>query len=210
MHPATAQAALPEETPAAQRILDAARPLFAARGFDGVSMQQVAVAAGVSKANVFHHFASKATLYRAVLRRSADEFRSLLGLLGDPQHGGLGPFARAHMRHLHANLESVGMFLRLLGESELTVQRQQAEELAAEALDSLIESLPQGQRGGHDSGALAIALLGANLLHLQLRHVLPRTRLGATLRDPERFATEVARMLDPTAHQTTPEAADPC
>ena len=49
----------------AQTILLAARRLFAERGFDGVSINDVAAAAGVSKANVFHHFGSKPKLHLA-------------------------------------------------------------------------------------------------------------------------------------------------
>ncbi|MDX8408093.1 MAG: helix-turn-helix domain-containing protein, partial [Mariprofundaceae bacterium] len=37
----------------------AAEALFAARGFDGVSMQQIAQAADMSKANIYHHVSSK-------------------------------------------------------------------------------------------------------------------------------------------------------
>jgi len=52
----------------ATQVLRAARALFAEHGVDGVSMQDIATRAGVSKANVFHHFASKEALYIAVLR----------------------------------------------------------------------------------------------------------------------------------------------
>ena len=39
-------------------ILDAAVNLFSVHGYDGVSMRRIAEAAGVSKANIYHHFAS--------------------------------------------------------------------------------------------------------------------------------------------------------
>lgn len=55
-------------SPGAQQVLDAARALFAEHGIDAVSMQDIATQAGVSKANVFHHFASKEALYIAVIR----------------------------------------------------------------------------------------------------------------------------------------------
>lgn len=41
--------------------------LFARRGIDGVSLSEIAVAAGVSKANVLHHFATKDGVYAACL-----------------------------------------------------------------------------------------------------------------------------------------------
>ncbi len=45
--------------------------LFSVHGYDGVSMRRIADAAGVSKANIYHHFASKEALYFAIMRRSA-------------------------------------------------------------------------------------------------------------------------------------------
>lgn len=60
-------------TPALDRIFAAAERLFAERGFDSVSISDVAREAGVCKANVFHHFETKQALYEAVLTRSCEE-----------------------------------------------------------------------------------------------------------------------------------------
>jgi len=49
------------------RILVAATRLFAARGFDGTSVQAVASAVGIRKASLLYHFPSKDALRRAVL-----------------------------------------------------------------------------------------------------------------------------------------------
>lgn len=57
-----------------QRILEEAEKQFAQRGFAGVSVNEVASAAGVCKANVFHHFASKQELYERVLARTCEAF----------------------------------------------------------------------------------------------------------------------------------------
>ncbi len=48
-------------------VLAAATRLFAARGFDGTALQDVASAVGVSKPAVLHHFPSKEALRLAVL-----------------------------------------------------------------------------------------------------------------------------------------------
>lgn len=48
-------------------ILAAARRLFAQRGFAGTSMREIAQAAGVSKAAIYHHFQDKRHLYRELL-----------------------------------------------------------------------------------------------------------------------------------------------
>ncbi len=51
------------------KILDVAEARFAQRGFSGVGLREVAQAAGLGKSSLFHHFASKGTLYLAVLDR---------------------------------------------------------------------------------------------------------------------------------------------
>jgi TetR/AcrR family transcriptional regulator len=63
----------PSSAPALDRIFSAAERLFAERGFDSVAISDVAREAGVCKANVFHHFATKQALYEAVLTHSCEE-----------------------------------------------------------------------------------------------------------------------------------------
>jgi AcrR family transcriptional regulator len=48
-------------------VYRSAATLFAARGFDGVSMDDIAKAAGVNKAMIYYHFADKLTLYRSIV-----------------------------------------------------------------------------------------------------------------------------------------------
>jgi AcrR family transcriptional regulator len=56
-----------------ERILEAARRSVAERGYDGVSLDQLALSVGVTKQTVLHHFGSKDGLIAAVLARCADE-----------------------------------------------------------------------------------------------------------------------------------------
>jgi AcrR family transcriptional regulator len=63
----------PDETTSAaaggrERILLAAFRMFAERGFSGVSMQQIAVASGITKATLYHHFHDKEDLFVEVMR----------------------------------------------------------------------------------------------------------------------------------------------
>lgn len=50
-------------------ILDAARSVFADRGYHGGSLREIAERAGLSEAGVLHHFPGKAALLEAVLAR---------------------------------------------------------------------------------------------------------------------------------------------
>jgi AcrR family transcriptional regulator len=54
-------------TPTREAVFAAAAALFSARGFDGVSMDDIAGEAAVNKAMIYYHFADKLALYRAVL-----------------------------------------------------------------------------------------------------------------------------------------------
>lgn len=62
--------------PAPQRralILDAALRTFAAHGYDGAAMDEIAAAAGISKAVVYDHVDSKRELYTQLLHAIRDE-----------------------------------------------------------------------------------------------------------------------------------------
>src|SRR5262252_3588236 len=51
-----------------RRVLTAAAAEFASRGFAGANVDRIARAARVNKAMIYYHFASKAALYREILR----------------------------------------------------------------------------------------------------------------------------------------------
>jgi len=55
---------------------------FATAGYLGTSLQQIADRAGVSKATVLYHFASKEVLLEAVLAPSLDQLEGILGQVG--------------------------------------------------------------------------------------------------------------------------------
>lgn len=56
-----------------QQLLDVAKKLFSENGFRGTTTKKIAVAAGVSEAMVFKHFANKDELYAAILDCKAKE-----------------------------------------------------------------------------------------------------------------------------------------
>jgi AcrR family transcriptional regulator len=63
-----------------EQLLDIGRSLFAERGLDGTSVEEIASAAGVSKPVVYEHFGGKEGLYAVVVDR---EFERLLKLVTD-------------------------------------------------------------------------------------------------------------------------------
>lgn len=58
-------------SPKSERILDAAEELFALRGYDGVTLRQIATSAGVDVALASYHFGKKLDLFNAVFDRRA-------------------------------------------------------------------------------------------------------------------------------------------
>lgn len=98
------------------RVLQAALQLFAERGLHGTSMAAVAERAGVGKGTVFHHFAGRSDLVRAVLEQRQQELRELVGQL-PPQASPsetLRAFARAVARSVDADPSSFAVYLRAL------------------------------------------------------------------------------------------------
>jgi TetR/AcrR family transcriptional regulator len=59
--------------PTRERILDAALVRFGTRGFEAVSLDEIAAAAGITKQTVLYWFPSKDELLGAVIERSAAE-----------------------------------------------------------------------------------------------------------------------------------------
>jgi AcrR family transcriptional regulator len=55
-------------------FLEAAVPVFAGKGFDGSSMEDLASAAATTKPTLYARFGSKGELYERVVRREADAF----------------------------------------------------------------------------------------------------------------------------------------
>ncbi|MFF8960227.1 TetR family transcriptional regulator [Streptomyces sp. NPDC014894] len=70
---------MPQSTRAEQRertrrvLLDVSRELFAARGYAAVGLAEIVGSAEVTKGALYHHFDSKADLFRAVLEEAQQE-----------------------------------------------------------------------------------------------------------------------------------------
>jgi AcrR family transcriptional regulator len=67
-----------DSTATRKSLLNAAATLFAARGFDGVSVAEVARQAGANKALISYHFGGKLQLYRTIVREMFAELLSRL------------------------------------------------------------------------------------------------------------------------------------
>ena len=77
----TEAATLQAPASTADRILDAAEDLFAAKGFAATSLGDVADRVGIRSPSLYNHFRNKEALYQAVLERLLDDFSAPLAEL---------------------------------------------------------------------------------------------------------------------------------
>jgi AcrR family transcriptional regulator len=67
-----------KDSPSRERVLGVAARLFAERGYGLTSMRDIARAARIRAATLYHHFRSKAALYHEVLDREQARLRELM------------------------------------------------------------------------------------------------------------------------------------
>ncbi len=104
-----------EEISGRDRILDKATELFAQRGYLDVSMREIAEAAGLRKATIYHHFADKDELFIAVALRAMRERRLEMEELGAqalPLVEQLEAMAALHMNQWNPGTMRLAMDMR--------------------------------------------------------------------------------------------------
>jgi AcrR family transcriptional regulator len=99
-------------------ILEAAAPLFAAHGYHGMSMRDLARATGMSLANLYNYFAAKEDLVFALQTRA---FETLIGSaaeaiagVGDPQ-ARLHAFILSHVRYVATHRDVMRVLVEAAG-----------------------------------------------------------------------------------------------
>lgn len=199
--------------PGARRIESAARRLFAARGFAGTSMADIAAAAGVSKATVFHHYRTKQALYEALVSEAVTGFREQLIPLLDPVHdlrGSLQEFAAAHVARLTGMQATTRLIAREMLSGSSAATSLFAESEMARNFALLVDALRRGQsrgtvRGDVDPGLAVFMLLAANWFLVQNAARLQRHPDLAVINSTDAYAAELARLL---AHGLAPTAPE--
>jgi TetR/AcrR family transcriptional regulator len=184
-------------------ILDAAVRLFSEHGYDGVSMRRIAESAGVSKANIYHHFASKEALYFAIMRRSAQELTELIESLAEGKGSfsqRLRVFASAHLEHLFEHAERVRLVLREAFSGDEEKSRAVVEQMLGGIVNRMIAIFEAGQRAGLlradlDPGLCATLLMGADLFYFQARGLLQQIPQAGFARHPGQYSKEMTDVL---------------
>ncbi len=122
-----------EQRDTADSILIAATGLFARKGFDAVSMREIATAAGVDVATVHHHVGTKAELYQACFARVFEAETQALTASVATAHRSVKDTPEDVFEHLHALLDAFVDFLEQVPETTgLWLRRWSEPELHAE------------------------------------------------------------------------------
>ena len=151
-----------------EAVLDAAEKLFAERGFEATSLNDVGAAAGVSRGTPGYFFGSKAELYRAVLERCFSAVRAAVRsgreralASGEPRETVLAGIVSEYFDFITANPH----FVRLIEWEALTGSRTREAvpphvEVAQEALAALSDELALDPSRPGEAAQLLLSVIG--------------------------------------------------
>lgn len=98
------------------KLLGCALRLFVSKGYDGVGVQEIVEAAGVTKPTLYHYFGSKQGLVETLLNEELAELDEKLAAACDYRHdvpGTLTEIARAYFDYAKGHREVYRLFLSL-------------------------------------------------------------------------------------------------
>lgn len=134
------------------KVLDAARGLFAERGYDAATIRDIAKGAGMSTGAVFANFQDKAELFETVL---ADEMSGLLSAIqtGTPRDGKVGErLTSALTAGYHRSLDQLPLMQATIARSWF--QPADADQRARVLIQPLTDAVTAILRDGVASGEL--------------------------------------------------------
>ena len=149
-----------------QGLLDAALEVFARRGFNGASIDEIAQAAGVSKALIYEHFPSKRDLHVSLLDRHIQEIFERLAAAAatsDPGEVRLRAGVDAFLEFVETRRDAFQMLFRDAVEPEVARVIASVQQQAAAAVAGMIATEPRSLRGNPENERRAIEMLGQQL-----------------------------------------------
>jgi AcrR family transcriptional regulator len=174
-------------------LIDAARALFAERGYAEVGTEEIVRAAGVTRGALYHHFTDKRDLFEAVYVRVEIELaeRIATGALASGAAAPLDAMRAGAEMFLQACTEPEAQQIALLdGPSVLGWDRWR--EIATEHGLGLIEATLEA---AIEAGAIPDQPVRP-LAHLLMGALDEAAMLVARAEDPEQMRAEVGRTLD--------------
>lgn len=156
----------------APQIAQAARRLFATKGYDATSVREIVTAAGVTKPTLYYHFGSKAELAQTLLftplNHLLETLRDLTVEPGDPEEL-LARMVNAHLAFCRDSPDCLrfvhAIFFGPLGSSmaaEMTRVGDEIDRLLTTGIDRLVRA---GRVSAPRAPALCAALRGLIVIH---------------------------------------------
>ncbi len=178
----------------ARLVAEAAR-LFAARGYDGVTVDEIVAAAEVNKRMVYHYFGNKDGIYRAAVSHVFASLQILESRMIESYAGQSDPVGglRDLISLYFSFLETHPQFVRILQWENLGEGRHLAEEEGGMSkspilghLEALLkEGVATGQfRPDLDPRLVLTSLIGLSLIYFSNRFTLSRS-VGLNFDKPE-------------------------
>ncbi|TFH20877.1 MAG: TetR/AcrR family transcriptional regulator [Myxococcales bacterium] len=184
-----------------RRLLETATRLFSERGYDGVSVKDIATAAGVSQGSLFWHFGSKqGLLFRVVDAAFAEWERQVLAPVLDRAAGpaSVGVIVEAHRSFSRRNPEVAGhLFFALISDALGTRPQLRAayarlyERFRGYGREWVRDAVAAGEcRSDVDPNAVAAVIVGA------LAGVTVQSLIGGDTIDFDRAHQDLAVILE--------------
>src|ERR687885_514334 len=142
-------------------ILDAALEVFSRHGYNGASIDEIAGAAGISKALIYEHFPSKKDLHVSLLERHVQDIFVRLAQTADTKEPGevrLRNGVNAFLGWAETHREAFRLLFRDTFEPEVAAVLDRLQNQATGAIAALMASEPALQEAGADDVELALAI----------------------------------------------------
>lgn len=190
-------------TTGALSILEAATELFARDGYECVSVASIADQAGVCKANIFHHYASKEVLYLEVMRKASAEHAELAEALLKEDCSCVEKLQRLTEYDIETMIDNelrTRLILRELGEPCENSVRRLAHQVFRRNFQLVVELFEQGQRSGEfrsdfDADAAAVAWCGSKNAFFLCRETMQDLPLFTGTEAARGFAEKICKLL---------------
>lgn len=181
----------------AQNILLAAEELFAEQGFSAVSINAIALQAGVCKANIFHHFENKEALYLAVLRNASHQMSALVAELDSGEGNAseqIGRYTQQHLKNLFEQSRITQLILRQVQDESGQDSPKIAHDVLGENFSRFVSILEKFQQHGElrediNPAMIATLLVGSNVFYFQIQSVIDRFPEMQFAEKPENFSS---------------------
>ena len=187
-----------EKQPVKVEILAKTIPLFAASGYAGVSMRQIAQTVGIKAASLYHHFPDKQALYIEALTQAFSEHADLMR-----ESFVLEASAEQRLHHLVNKLCLLAhedeTFLRLIQREILEGDKKRLQLLADNVFGDFfldLNNLCRSLSPDRDPHLMTVSILSLVLHHYQITPIRPYLPgFKTTHNDPQILAEHISFLL---------------